>query len=130
MSALLFVLVMEALDRMISTIENRGLLSGFSMGTGVDISHLQFANDTLLFCGANLNHLPTFQSMFLLFEPMSGLQTNLANSKLVQVGNVDNVAGLILGCGVASLPLKFLNLPLGESYKAKHIWDGVIEKVC
>ena len=28
-----------------------------------------------------------------------------------------------------SLPLKYLSLPLGALYKAKHIWDGVIEKI-
>jgi hypothetical protein len=37
--------------------------------------------------------------------------------------------GSILGCRVATLPLKYLGLPLGASYKAKHIWDGVIEKL-
>jgi hypothetical protein len=47
------------------------------------------------------------------------------------VGNIDNAAGLVgvLGCGVASLPLKYLGLPLGASYKAKHIWNNVIEKI-
>jgi integral membrane sensor domain MASE1 len=45
---------------------------------------------------------------------VSGLKTNIAKSKLVLVGNVNNVAGLarILGCGVVSLPLKYLGLPL------------------
>jgi hypothetical protein len=33
------------------------------------------------------------------------------------------------GCGVSSLPLKYLGLPLGASFKAKSIWDGVIEKI-
>jgi hypothetical protein len=47
------------------------------------------------------------------------------------VGNIDHVEGLagILGCGVFSLPLKYLGLPLGASYKAKHIWGGVIKKI-
>lgn len=47
------------------------------------------------------------------------------------MGNVDHVDGLagILGCGVFSLPLKYLGLPLGASYKAKHIWGGVIKKI-
>jgi hypothetical protein len=47
------------------------------------------------------------------------------------VGNVDNVDGLagILGCGVSSLPLKYLGLPLEACYKAKSIWDGVVEKI-
>jgi hypothetical protein len=54
---------------------------------------------------------------------VSSLKTNLAKLELVSVGYVDNIAGLvgILGCGVASLPLKYLGLPLGASYKAKHI---------
>jgi hypothetical protein len=44
---------------------------------------------------------------------------------------VDDVLGLagILGCGVVTLPLKYLDLPLGALYKAKHIPDIVIEKI-
>lgn len=34
-----------------------------------------------------------------------------------------------MGCGIASLPAKYLGLPLGASYKSTHIWDGVIEKI-
>ncbi|XP_059451119.1 callose synthase 7-like [Corylus avellana] len=51
----------------------------------------------------------------LLFGFSVGTQTNVAKLELVLVGNVDNVAGLawILGCGVSSLPLKYLSLPLG-----------------
>jgi hypothetical protein len=62
---------------------------------------------------------------------VSGLKTNLAKSELVPVGNVDNVTELakILGCGVASLLLKYLGLPFGTSHKAKHIWDDVTEKI-
>jgi hypothetical protein len=55
----------------------------------------------------------------------------LAKSNLIPVGNVDQVKRLagILGCGVASLPVKYLGLPLGASYKSTHTWDGVIEKI-
>ena len=54
---------------------------------------------------------------------------NLAKSNLVPMGNVDNVGGLvgILGCQVVSLP--FLGLLLGASYKTKHIWDNILEKI-
>jgi hypothetical protein len=55
------------------------------MGTGVDIFHLLFANDTLIFYGANPNHLCNLQCLFLLFEAESGLKTNLAKSELVPV---------------------------------------------
>jgi hypothetical protein len=62
---------------------------------------------------------------------LSGLKTNLAKSELVPIENVVNVTKLagILGCGVASLPLKHLGLLLEASHKAKHIWDGFIEKI-
>ena len=35
----------------------------------------------------------------------------------------------ILGCGVSSLPIKYLTLPLEAYFKAKSIWDGIIEKI-
>jgi hypothetical protein len=56
---------------------------------------------------------------------------NLAKSVLVPVGFVDNMDELagILDCGVSSLPLKYLCLPLGPSFKAKFIWDDVVGKI-
>jgi len=35
----------------------------------------------------------------------------------------------VVGCGVSSMLLKYFGLSLEASYKAKHIWDGVIEKI-
>jgi hypothetical protein len=48
---------------------------------------------------------------------------------LVPVGNVNNVDSLnnILGCTVSPLPMKYLGLSLGAPFKAKAIWDSVIE---
>jgi hypothetical protein len=85
----------------------------------------------LVFCGANPDHLRYLRVLFLCFEVVSGLRINLAKSVLVHVGCVDNLDGLagILGCGVFSLPLKYLGLLLGASFKVKSIWDGVVGKI-
>jgi hypothetical protein len=66
-----------------------------------------------------------------LFEVVQGLKINLDKSELVHVGNVLNVSGLarILGCRVLSFPLKYLGLPLSAQFKAKFIWDTIIEKI-
>jgi hypothetical protein len=126
-SPLLFVIVREALSKLLTATVQRGFLSGFSVGSRrsevVNISHLLFADDTLVFCGANPKHLCYLRALFLHFEVVSGLKINLAKSVLVPVGCVDNVDGLasILGSGVSSLPLKYLGLPLGASFKAKSI---------
>jgi len=111
------------------------LLLGFSVGIGngggIAISHLLFADDTLIFIGIDLDHLHHLQYLFLCFEVVSGLKVHLAKSELVFVGNIDDVDGLasILGCGVSSLPLKYLGILLGAFYRAKLIWDNVIEKI-
>jgi hypothetical protein len=55
LSPFLFVLVMEAFSRMLGAFTDRGLISGFSVGTReldrVTVSHLLFADDTLVFNG-------------------------------------------------------------------------------
>jgi hypothetical protein len=57
------------------------------------ISHLLFADDTLIFCEANPEHLRYLRALFLCFEVVSGLKINLTKSELVPVGNVNNVDG-------------------------------------
>lgn len=56
---------------------------------------------------------------------------NLAKSELIPVGEVARtpVFVAILGCRVASLPVSYLGLPLGASFKATGVWDGVVARV-
>jgi hypothetical protein len=48
---------MEAFSRMLGAFISRGLISSFTVGSSelnrVNVSHLLFADDTLVFCGAN-----------------------------------------------------------------------------
>jgi hypothetical protein len=94
-------------------------------------SYLLYADDTFIFCDALTDHLCYLRGLLLCFEAASGLEVNLAKSDLIPVGNVTDVCRLarLLRCGVATLPIKYLDLPLGASFKAKHIWDGILEKM-
>jgi hypothetical protein len=131
LSHFLFVIVMEALSRIIFATVDGGFLLGFFVGSReVNISYLLFVDDTLVFYGAKPDHLHHQSALFLCFEAISKWKINLAISELVLVGIVENVDGLagIMGCGVSFLPMKYLGLPLGASFRAKSIWDDVIEK--
>jgi hypothetical protein len=135
LSPLLFIIVMEALSRMLERAVAGGYISGFSVGdsTGAElsISHSLFADDTLIFCGAESEQAWHLRGVFIWFQAISGLKINLSKSELVPVGTVQNVPELasILGCHVASLPLTYLGLPLGASFKSKSIWAGVVERM-
>jgi hypothetical protein len=89
LSLLLFVIVMEALSKLFYITVQRGFLSGFSVGSGsngvINISHLLFADNTLVFCGAKSDHLLYLCMLLLSFEAVSGLKINLDKSVLVPV---------------------------------------------
>jgi len=83
------------------------------------------------FCGAQSEQIWHLRCIFLCFEAVSGLRINSWKLEIVPIGKVKDVEHLahLLGCWVTSLPMKYLGLPLGASYKATFIWDGVIEKM-
>jgi hypothetical protein len=80
-----------------------------------------FADDTLVFGGAKSDHLHYLCAIFLCFQDASILKIKLVKSEIIHVGTVENVDGSIMGCGVSSLPLKYLDLLLEASFKAKSI---------
>jgi hypothetical protein len=135
LSPLLFVVVMEALSKMLNSSMLQGLLSGFSMdikdNEALVMNHLLFADDTLIFCGAQAEHVRNLRCTFLCFEAVSGLRINLGKFELVPIGEVEDVESLahILGCRIGSLPTTYLAMPLGASFKYISIWNGVIENV-
>ena len=119
LSPLLFVLVMEALGRMLDKAIHEGRLSGFRVGNlegrSLVVSYLLFADNTSIFCNADLDQLLILRIVLIWFEVGTGLKINLSKSKLVPVGVVHNIELLlsVLGCKQGSIPMKYLGLPFG-----------------
>jgi hypothetical protein len=135
LSPLLFVIVMEALSRLLDRAVREGLFSGFSVGTmaanPLMVSHLLFADDTLIFCGADSEQISNLRYVFTWFEAVSGLKINLSKSEIVPVGDVPHIGDLvqILACKQSGLPMHYLGLPLGAKFKETAIWNPVLERV-
>ena len=116
---------MEAIGRILDKAVHEGRLSGFhvgdSAGRSLVISHLFFANDTPIFCDANIDQLLILRMVLIWFEAVSNLKVNLGKSKLVVVGAVHNfdLLVVVLGCKQGSLPMKYLGLPLGQNTRTR-----------
>ncbi|RVX21022.1 hypothetical protein VitviT2T_011245 [Vitis vinifera] len=126
---------MEVLDVLIRRAVEGGFLSGCNIRGGSEsplhISHLFFADDTIIFCEARKDYLTHLSWILFWFEAASGLKINLAKSEIIPVGEVVGMEELAveLGCKVGSLPSQYLGLPLGVLNRAPYMWDGVEERV-
>ena len=135
LSPYLFVMGMEVLSTLIRRVVEGGFLSGCRIRGGgrqsVHISHLLFADDTIVFCEARKEHLTHLSWILFWFEAASGLRINLDKSEIIPVGEVEEMEEMAaeLGCRVGSMPFVYLGLPLGAPNKATSVWDGVEERV-
>ena len=95
------------------------------------ISHLLFANDTILFYDASREQLLYIRMVLIFFEAIIGLKVNVGKSEIVLVGEVGNLDALarILCCKVGCLPMSYLGMPLGAHFKDASIWNPILEKV-
>ena len=134
-SPMLFLLIMEVLSRMLRMTANEGHIKGFHAGKaavlGVCISHLLFADDTILFCDVDPKQLLYIRMILSCFEAVTGLKVNLSKSEMVPIGHVDGLDDLaeLLYCRTGCLPLQYLGMPLGSSYKSVDVWNPILEKI-
>ena len=134
MTIYLYVIGMEALSQLLNRAVDGNYLSGSKIasrdGDGSVVSHLLYADDSLLFCGASKDQLKYLSWLLMWFEALSGLRINLNKSEIIPVGSVENVQDLAseLGCGIGSLPSSYLGLPLGAKHKSLGVWNTVEDR--
>ncbi|XP_039065107.1 uncharacterized protein LOC120210455 [Hibiscus syriacus] len=131
LSPLLFNMVGELLHLMLNKAVDLGLFQGFSFGknqNSFSLSHLQFADDLIIFCRASVTQIKNVRRVLRIFSVLTGLHLNLSKSKLfgINVGSdiLDEWARNI-GCSVGSFPTDYLGLPLGAVKNLEKLWDPV-----
>ena len=114
---------MEVLSRLLKRIEEGGFIKGFQANShsqgGLCISHLLFADDTILFCDATREKLLYIRMVMIFFEAFTGFKVNIGKSEIVPVGVVGslNTLACVLGCNVGRLPMTYLGMPLGAHFR-------------
>uniref|UniRef100_A0A803QQM3 Reverse transcriptase domain-containing protein n=1 Tax=Cannabis sativa TaxID=3483 RepID=A0A803QQM3_CANSA len=131
LSPFLFTLIADVLGRMVDKAIDTESLSGFQIGKDdIQLSHLQFADDTLFFVKdeASLQKLVKIVEAFC---GISGLKVNLNKSQLLGVCmDEDAVAqsAIQIGCEVGRWPMTYLGMPLGGSPRKRSFWEPVLDK--
>ena len=105
-SPFLFILAMEGLNFMIRKDRENGWIRGFcaniNMKNAMEISHLLYADDSLVFCDVEVTQIRHLRVILTIFEGISGLHVNWHKSCLYPVNQVPNMQTLAenLGCQV------------------------------
>ena len=135
LSLLLFLLIMEVLSRILKKTEDGSLIQGFHVGpinsVGILISHLLFTDDIIILCDASREQLLSIRLALTYFQAFTGLKVNVGKSEIVPIREVSNIHNLanILQCTVGSLPMIYLGMPLGTSYKTAFIWNVILKRM-
>jgi len=132
-SPYLFVMMTEVLNLLLSKAAQIGLFQGIKVGSrAVSLSHLQFADDTLIFSEPRMDYLQNIKNILYSFQCFSGLKVNYAKSGLVVIGKDERWAAEaadILECKLVQLPITYLGVPLGANMRKAASWQPVITKI-
>ncbi|GKV47795.1 hypothetical protein SLEP1_g54657 [Rubroshorea leprosula] len=134
LSPYLFIMVMEKLSRMILNRIHSKTWKPIQLSRGgLALSHLFFADDLMLFCEASHSQLSMVINCLKEFASYSGLEINLAKSKLFVSPNIQSAMArsLSISCGI---PLTsnlgtYLGVPIIHGRNSAAQYKYIIEKM-
>ncbi|XP_019457528.1 PREDICTED: uncharacterized protein LOC109357927 [Lupinus angustifolius] len=115
----LFLIVVEGLVGIMRSAVAKRLFKGYEVGKDkVFISHLQYADDTLLIGAKSADNIMVLKSILKCFELVSGLRINFHKSQFIGINSDEDFVQMAvhkLFCCVGSVPFKFLGIPVGAN---------------
>ncbi|XP_060170738.1 uncharacterized protein LOC132601681 [Lycium barbarum] len=135
MSPFLFAIVMEYLSRNLKDLSKNKRFKFHRKCQRLDITHLSFADDLLLFARGNLTSVALLHEKFTVFTA-AGLQANLPKSAIYYGGVDQQEKSLIqtaLGYSQGAIPFKYLGIPLDTNkliiLQWQHLIDTIVAKI-
>nr|KAJ0214953.1 hypothetical protein LSAT_V11C300147850 [Lactuca sativa] len=124
---------MEGLNVAMRSACDNSLFHGAEMpNRGPTISHLFYADDAMFIGDWTSSNFINLARILRCFHASSGLKVNFHKSKVYGIGVSENEiasCARILGCEAASLPFKYLGVPVGANMSQKRSWQPVIDRV-
>lgn len=134
LSPYLFLLCAEGFSSLIRQAESRGELSGIKIARQAPpVSHLLFADDSILFFKAIQTEVDKVLDIITKYESASGQRINLDKSEMTSSGNVSQERKreleLQLGARSVAQHSKYLGLPTVIGKKKKMVFQTVVDRV-
>jgi hypothetical protein len=131
---LLFNLAADALTHIMNTTKAKGYVKGLvpHLVAGGGITHLQYADDTIMLCEADGTSITNMKFLLYCFEWMSGLKIKYHKSELVTFGvdkETEEKFANMLNCTVGGMPLKYLGFPISSKRLGVKAFTGLGEKM-
>jgi len=122
------------LNVMMNSAVSNNLFTSYSVGTSnlVGVSHLQFADDTLILGSKSWANVRSLCAVLTLFADMSGLKVNFNKSMLVGINIVESwltKEASILNCKVGKVPFLYLGLSIGGDPRRLAFWNPVMNSI-
>ena len=96
------------------------------------MTHLQFADDTLIIGEKRWLNVRSIRAVLLLLEEVSGLKVNFHKSMLTGVNIPDSwlsAAASVMNCQRGLIPFVYLGLPIGGDFRKFSFWKHVVDRI-
>jgi hypothetical protein len=134
LSSLLFFPIVEALNRGIVEAKSHGEFQGIVISPNLNITHLLFVDDVLIFCNGQRSDVQKLSDILELFGNATGMNINEINSTL----STHNMELEEQGCYMDLFPfeqweldkgLKYLGFHLKPNNYRKGYWKWILDKL-
>lgn len=110
----------------------KDIFRGVTVGRdNICLSHLQYADDTIIFGKWDFNNLKTLINLLKCWQEVSGLKINWKKSRLFGVGvNPETIKRYAdrMGCRVGDSGFSYLGMPINSNMKRKVSWATIVDK--
>lgn len=116
---------MEVFNKLLLNARDLKLVEGTVLESNskkFEVTHIFFADDSLIFCKPDARMLLNLRCILLCFQAVFGLKINLYKYELVGIekGSNGNHLAKVLGCVEMQFPIKYLGFPLVVKFKDKN----------
>ena len=116
LSPLLFLLVIEALSRLLISANREGSIRGLKISDIYFLTHLLFVDDVLILLDGSVQDSTTFSRILELFSKATGMEVNRSKSSITMVGTSVNESH------VARQAFPYSTQPLDSGLKYLGYW--------